>query len=195
MHRYFQFIAALLVGFLASSAAMAHVGIHSAGGSSAGWAHPFMGLDHLLAMVAVGIWAAQCGGRYLLLLPATFVATMAAGAVAGTFGLPLPQVEGMVALSVLVLGLLVALALNTRWVWPVSLVALFALFHGHAHGTEMPEFSAPWLYFAGFTIATAALHAIGVAAGVALKTRPGILRAGGAAIGLAGSWLLVSGLM
>jgi len=184
-----------LLGFIASGAASAHIGAHPEGGLATGLAHPFMGLDHLLAMVAVGIWAAQLGRRHLLLLPATFVATMAAGAVAGTYGLPLPQVEGMVALSVLVLGLLVALALNTRWALPVSLVALFALFHGHAHGTEMPEFSAPWLYFAGFTIATAALHAIGVAAGVALKTRPGILRASGAAIGLAGSWLLVSGLM
>ena len=194
MQRYFQITAALLAGFLVSSAAIAHVGIHSAGGFAAGWAHPFMGLDHLLAMVAVGIWAAQLGGRRLLLLPAIFVVTMAAGAVAGTYGLPLPQVEGMVALSVLVLGLLVALALNTRWVWPVSLIALFALFHGHAHGTEMPEFSAPWLYFAGFTIATTALHAIGVATGTALKTRPGILRAAGAAIGLAGSWLLIAAL-
>ena len=183
-----------LLGFIASGAASAHIGAHPEGGLATGLAHPFMGLDHLLAMVAAGMWAAQCGRRYLLLLPATFVATMAAGAVAGTFGLPLPQVEGMVALSVLVLGLLVALALNTRWVWLVSLVALFALFHGHAHGTEMPEFSAPWLYFAGFTIATAALHAIGVAAGVALKTRPGILRAAGAAIGLAGSWLLIAAL-
>jgi len=182
------------LGLIASGAVSAHVGVHPDGGFATGIAHPFIGLDHLLAMVAVGMWAAQRGGRHLLLLPATFVATMAAGAVAGTYGLPLPQVEGMVALSVLVLGLLVALALNTRWVWPVSLVALFALFHGHAHGTEMPEFSAPWLYFAGFTIATAALHAIGVAAGVALKTRPGILRAGGAAIGLAGSWLLFAAL-
>jgi len=182
------------LGLIASGAVSAHVGVHPDGGFATGIAHPFIGLDHLLAMVAVGMWAAQRGGRHLLLLPATFVATMAAGAVAGAYGLPLPQVEGMVALSVLVLGLLVALALNTRWVWPVSLVALFALFHGHAHGTEMPEFSAPWLYFAGFTIATAALHAIGVAAGVALKTRPGILRAGGAAIGLAGSWLLFAAL-
>ncbi len=181
-----------LLGLIASGAASAHIGAHPEGGLATGLAHPFMGLDHLLAMVAVGMWAAQRGGRHLLLLPATFVATMAASAVAGTYGLPLLQVEGMVALSVLVLGLLVALALNTRWYWPLSLVALFALFHGHAHGTEMPEFSAPWLYFAGFTIATAALHAIGVAAGVALKTRPGILRAGGAAIGLAGSWLLIA---
>jgi urease accessory protein len=70
-------------------------------------------------------------------------------------------------------------------------VAVFALFHGHAHGTEMPEFSGPWLYFAGFTLATAALHALGVAGGVALKTRPAILRAGGAAIGLTGAWLLL----
>lgn len=187
----------IFLGFLAlivSGAAFAHVGVHPDGGLAAGLAHPFMGLDHLLAMVAVGIWAAQLGGRYRLILPAAFVATMAAGAVAGTHGIALPQVESMVALSVLVLGLLVALAVSAKWYWPVALVALFALFHGHAHGGEMPAFSSPWLYFAGFLAATAALHAIGVAAGVALQARPGILRAGGTAIGLAGSWLLLAGL-
>ncbi len=182
------------LGLIASGAASAHTGVHAEGGLATGLAHPFMGLDHLLAMVAVGIWAAQLGGRHLLILPATFVAAMAAGAAAGTYGIALPQVESMVALSVLVLGLLVAFAASTKWHWPVSLIALFALFHGHAHGAEMPDFSAPWLYFAGFLFATAVLHAIGVAAGAALKARPGILRAGGAAIGLAGSWLLFAAL-
>jgi urease accessory protein len=183
-----------LSGLIASGAAYAHTGAHPEGGFATGLAHPFMGLDHLLAMVAVGIWAVQLGGRHLLILPATFVAAMAAGAVAGAYGIALPQVESMVALSVLALGMLVALAVKTRWHWPISLIALFAMFHGHAHGTEMPDFSLPWLYFAGFMIATAALHALGVAAGAALKTHPGILRTGGVAVGVAGSWLLVAAL-
>ena len=192
MVRKFRWIVGLLFGLAASGAAMAHVGVHSTGGFAAGLAHPFMGLDHLLAMVAVGVWAVQLGGRYLLILPSAFVAAMAAGAVAGTYAIALPQVEGMVALSVLVLGMLVALAVNAKWHWPVSLVALFALFHGHAHGTEMPDFSAPWLYFAGFLIATAVLHVIGVAAGSALRTHPAILKTGGVAVSLAGAWLLVA---
>jgi len=184
-----------LFGLAASGAAMAHVGDHSTGGFASGLAHPFMGLDHLLAMVAVGVWAVQLGGRNLLVLPATFVAVMAGGALAGTYGVALPQVEGMIALSVLVTGMLVALAANAKWQWPVALVALFALFHGHAHGAEMPDFSSPWLYFAGFLAATAILHALGAGVAAALKARPGILRAGGVAVSLAGSWLLVSGLL
>lgn len=184
-----------LSGLAASGAAMAHIGDHSAGGLAAGWAHPFMGLDHLLAMAAVGALAAQLGGRRLWLLPAAFVASMAVGAAAGTHGIALPQVESMIALSVLALGMLLAISAGAERLWPVALVALFALFHGHAHGTGMPGFSTPWLYFAGFLLATAVLHAIGVAAGVAFKARPAILRTGGVAVGLAGSWLLVSGLI
>jgi len=183
------------VGLIASGAALAHTGSHGGAGLAAGLAHPFMGLDHLLAMVAVGVWAVQLGGRNLIILPATFVAVMAGGALAGAYGTALPQVEGMVALSVLVLGLVVALAASTKWQWPVALVALFALFHGHAHGAGMPAFSSPWLYFAGFLLATAVLHAAGVAAGAALKARPALLRTGGVAMGLAGSWLLVSALV
>ncbi|HUF80285.1 MAG TPA: HupE/UreJ family protein [Burkholderiales bacterium] len=180
------------VGLTASGSALAHAGAHPGGGWAAGFAHPFLGLDHLLAMVAVGVWAAQQGGRYLLLLPSTFVAAMAAGAVAAAYGAGLPQVGGLLALSVLALGILVALAVKTSWHWPVALVALIAMVHGHAHGAEMPELSSPGLYFAGFLAATAALHALGTAAGTVLKTRPGILRYGGAAIGLAGSGLLVT---
>lgn len=191
MSRGIRWIAGLLFGLAASGAALAHTGDHGTG-LAAGLAHPFMGLDHLLAMVAVGVLAVQAGGRRLWLLPATFVSVMAAGAVAGAYGLALPQVEGMIALSVLVLGLLVALAASAEWRWPVALIALFALFHGHAHGAEMPGLSSPLLYFAGFIAATAVLHAIGVTAGVALKARPAILRTGGMAIGLAGSWLLVA---
>jgi urease accessory protein len=183
-----------LSALLGSGAAYAHVGVHPDGGLATGLAHPFLGLDHLLAMVAVGVWAAQLGGRNRVTLPAAFVVAMAAGAAAGAGGVALPQVESVVALSVLVLGLLVALAAGPSRHWPVALVALFALFHGHAHGGEMPAFSSPGLYFAGFLTATAALHATGVAAGVALKAHPGFLRAGGAAIGLAGIGLLLAGL-
>jgi urease accessory protein len=178
-----------LIGFIASGAALAHTGAHPGGGWVAGFVHPFAGLDHVLAMAAVGAWAAQAGGRCLVLIPATFVAAMAAGA-AAAHGVALPQVESMLALSVLALGLLVALAVKARSHWPVTLIALFAMFHGHAHGAEMPQFSSPTLYFAGFLAATSVLHALGVAAGVALKAHPGIQRAGGVALGLAGSWLL-----
>jgi len=168
------------------------VGVHADGGLSTGFAHPFFGLDHLLAMVAVGIWAVQIGGRSLVALPAAFVTFMAVGAALGAAGVHLPQVEGMVALSVLALGCAVGSSVRLAWYWAVPLVGAFALFHGHAHGTEMPDFSAPWQYFAGFAIAIAALYALGVAAGVLFKSRPAILRVGGAAIGLAGGWLVVS---
>jgi len=178
--------------FAASGVALAHVGDHGGAGIASGLAHPFMGLDHLLAMVAVGVLAVQLGGRHLWALPATFVTAMAAGAAAGVYGIALPQVEGMVALSVLVLGMLVAISASAKWQWPVALVALFALFHGHAHGTEMPALTSPWLYFAGFLAATAILHGIGVTAGAALKARPAILRTGGIAVSLAGAWLLVA---
>ncbi|HET9404505.1 MAG TPA: HupE/UreJ family protein, partial [Burkholderiales bacterium] len=86
------------------------------------------------------------------------------------------------------------LAVRTPWHWPLSLIALFAMFHGHAHGSEMPELSTPWLYFAGFVTATACLHALGVAAGAMLETHPRILRSGGVAVGLTGSWLLLAAL-
>ena len=175
-----------------SASAWAHVGVHADGGFSTGFTHPFFGLDHLLAMIAVGIWAVQIGGRSLVALPAAFVTFMAVGAALGAAGVHLPQVEGMVAFSVLALGCAVGSSVRLAWYWAVPLVGAFALFHGHAHGTEMPDFSAPWQYFAGFAIATAALHALGVAAGVLLKSRPAILRAGGAAIGLAGGWLVVT---
>jgi urease accessory protein len=179
-----------LVGMITSGAALAHTGAHAGGGWVAGFAHPFMGVDHVLAMVALGVWANQLSGHYRLLLPAVFVAAMAAGAAAAAQGIVLPQVESMLALSVLVLGILAALAVKTQWHWPVSLVALFAMFHGHAHIAEMPVLATPWLYFAGLLAAAACLLALGAAAATALQARPHILRAGGAAIGIAGTGLL-----
>lgn len=184
-------IALGLLGLIGSGTVMAHTGTHSGGGWAAGLAHPFMGLDHLLAMVAVGVWAMQLGGRSVLCLPAIFISTMAAGAVGGAYGIAIPQVESVVALSVLALGMAVALSIKARWEIAAGTVALFAVFHGHAHGAEMPAFAAPWLYFFGFAVATAALHALGAAAALASRARPGFIRAGGAAIGVAGTGLLL----
>lgn len=181
-----------ILGLFASGAAIAHTGIHAEGSLATGLIHPFLGLDHLLAMVAVGVWAVQLGGRYLLILPAIFVVSMAAGAIVGALGVAVPHVENGVALSVLVLGLLVALSVRAAWYWAVSLIAAFALFHGYAHGTEIPAFSQQWQYFLGFLIATASLHAFGVAAGVMLRRRPVTLRIGGAAISLLGAWLVLA---
>lgn len=149
---------------LFAGAASAHTGHHAVAGFSSGFGHPFSGLDHLLAMIAVGLWAAQQGGRALWAVPAAFVSAMLAGGALAWMGLPLPHVETGIAVSVLVLGLLVAA--RRRWgvVIGMAIAAGFALFHGYAHGLEMPQASSPALYAAGFTLATALLHAAGIAA-------------------------------
>lgn len=159
-----------------------------------GLAHPFSGLDHILAMVAVGLWAAQLGGRALWLVPLTFVLTMAAGGVLGFLGLPLPYVELGIAGSVLILGILVALASRLPLAASMMLVGIFALFHGYAHGAEMAINASALGYSLGFMLATATLHASGI--GIALAARQGwpaqLLRAGGAAIAVSGVWLLAA---
>jgi len=166
--------------------ALAHgEGAHSHGaGLIAGLAHPFSGLDHLLAMVAVGLWAAQKGGRALWILPLTFVGMMAFGGALGGLGISLLGIETGIALSVMVLGLLVAL--QSRWALPLagSMVGLFAMFHGMAHGVEMPNAASPWAYGLGMMAATAFLHATGVLAG--MKLREITLRITGAMISVAG---------
>lgn len=170
--------------------AEAHTGVHAlvAGGLPAGFAHPFSGLDHLLAMVAVGLWAASLGGAARWLVPASFVAVMALGAVAGTQGLALPAVETGIAASVMALGVLVALSVRIPAAAAVAVVAVFAVFHGHAHGSEMPQMAMPLAYGLGFGLATALLHGFGLAAGVALPRlgTPLVARAAGGAIALAG---------
>src|SRR5262245_41803488 len=128
--------AIMLMGF--GSAAVAHVGDHGPTGFVAGLAHPFPGLDHLLALVAVGLWASQLGGPALWLLPVTFPAVMALGAAIGIGGLALPWVEAGIASSVLVLGAVVALALRPSLAVSVPVIALFALLHGYAHGLDLP---------------------------------------------------------
>lgn len=156
--------------------AFAHTGVGATGGFAAGVAHPMLGLDHLLAMVAVGGWAALLGGRALWLVPAAFVAAMLAGGVLAISGVALPMVETMVALSVVVLGTLVAV--NARMVTGVgmAIVAAFAVFHGHAHGSELPAGLSVLGYGAGFALSTALLHGAGIV-GASLLGRLGSTRA------------------
>jgi urease accessory protein len=186
------------LGFTASLAwnpAWAHTyGAHGAG-LAAGFMHPILGLDHVLAMVAVGLWAAQRGGADLWRLPAAFIGAMITGMLMAVAGIGLPMVEFGIAVSVVLLGILVGLAARIPSPAAMVLVALFALFHGHAHGTELPETAVPVLYASGFVAATALLHGIGVGAGLLAKrfgarVAAHALRAGGALVALAGAILL-----
>lgn len=173
-----------------ASGAQAHPLAMHAAGFAAGLAHPFLGLDHLAAMLAVGLWAAQLGGRARLLVPLAFVTMMAVGAALAVSGVRLPAVEPAIGASVLVLGLLIAFAARLPLVLGLALTGAFALFHGHAHGSELPQAAAPLLYAGGFLLATAALHAAGLVAGSLLRGRYAwLVRAAGAV--LAGSGLLL----
>lgn len=181
------------------AAAHAHTfGAHDAGFVH-GFSHPLGGLDHLLAMVAVGLWAAQRGGKALWALPAAFVGAMIGGGLLGVAGIDLPAVELGIALSVVALGGLIALQSRLPLLASVGMVALFALFHGHAHGVEMPEAAAPLLYGAGFALATALLHGAGVGAALSLRglvqgrVGAALLRGVGALIGLGGVALVALG--
>lgn len=157
----------LATATLAPGLALAHVGHDHSFGLGSGFGHPFSGLDHLLAMLAVGFATARMN-RHLLTLPLAFIACMILGGVLGFSGIELPLVETGIALSVLVLGL-VMLATRLPLAAGLALTGLFALFHGHAHGTEMPEGSTALLYFAGFVTGTLLLHLSGYAMGRLVK--------------------------
>ena len=165
--------------------AHAHPG-HGAATGGIGWglAHPFSGLDHILAMIAVGLWAVQLGKRALWLLPLSFVCSMVVGATLGMGGVRLPFVEPAILASVIGLGALVAFATRLPLSASAALVSIAALFHGQAHGSEMPVNASGLLTAAGFVIATAALHATGIALGLTLQrtAHQRTLRLAGAAI-------------
>jgi urease accessory protein len=176
----------------ASSAAFAHPG-HNISGLAAGLTHPFSGLDHLLAMVAVGLWAAQGGGRKIWLLPATFMAMLAAGAGIAMQWQAMPLVESGIAASVLALGLLIALSLRLPVMLGVAVTALFGMLHGYAHGLELPASAAPAEYALGFLAATATLHLGGIAVGIASRDRYALLaKSLGIAIATCGAWMLAT---
>ena len=170
---------------LVPTLAHAHPG-HGAATGGIGWglAHPFSGLDHILAMIAVGLWAVQLGKRALWLLPLSFVFSMAAGAALGVGGVHLPLVEPAILASVIGLGALVAFATRLPLGASAALVSIAALFHGQAHGSEMPANASGLVTAAGFILATAALHATGIALGLTLQrtAQQRTLRLAGAAI-------------
>lgn len=160
----------LLLILLVPSLAQAHPGMpgHTHGFED-GLLHPLTGLDHICAMVAVGLWAAQRGGRALWLVPLTFISVTIIGDVLSMGGVGVPYVEQGIAASVLVLGIFIAAAVRLPLATSMVIVGLFALFHGYAHGAEMPETASGFAYGIGFIVATASLHLCGMAFGIAAQ--------------------------
>ena len=188
---------ALVAAALVATAmpAFAHTGVGAHGGLAAGFTHPLLGLDHLLAMIAVGLFAAARGGKALWLVPLAFVAMMAGGGALAMTGIQVPMVELGIALSVVVLGAAVALRLSLPVAGAMALVGAFALFHGHAHGAEIPAGASALTYAAGFVAATAMLHGIGLAIGMAAgygsrRTGQWAVRSAGRVMALAGVGML-----
>jgi urease accessory protein len=182
----------IVFGAAAVSPAYAHAGTGLAGGFESGCSHPFTGVDHLLAMVSVGIWGAFLGRPLVYALPVIFPLIMVGGAILGMFSLPIPPVELGIAASVLVLGLCVCLAFQApAWV-ACAIVATFAVFHGYAHGVELPSAADPVGYSVGFVLATGLLHSLGIGIGVLNALPKGILvtRGLGGAVAVAGAWYL-----
>jgi len=166
----------------------AHVQSGQAAGFFTGLKHPISGLDHVLAMIAVGLWGAQLGSPAVWMLPVAFPMMMAFGGFIGLVGLPLPGVEIGIALSAVLLGTVVARESRPSLAVAVLLVAFFAIFHGHAHGTELPKGQSGLTYSIGFVIATGCLHGVGIAIGLIHRWPAGkrALRAAGAIVALAG---------
>jgi urease accessory protein len=172
--------------------AQAHPGHDLTWDFSGGFAHPFSGWDHLLAMTAVGLWAAQLGGRARWFVPAAFVSVMALAAAGGHFFGAIPGTEQGIAASIFVLGLLIATNARLSVAAGMMLVGGFAVFHGVAHGAEMPATAGGFSYGMGFVLATALLHAVGLGLGFALKTRPTVARLAGGAMAVVGGLALVT---
>ncbi|BBK40265.1 hypothetical protein STVA_02850 [Allostella vacuolata] len=185
---------AALAGLL-PAVAQAHTGVDHAAGFAHGFAHPVGGLDHVLAMVLVGVLAFQLGGRALWAVPAAFVAVMAAGGGLGVAGIEVPLVEAGIALSIVALGVVVAAGVRWPLAAAMGMVGFFAVFHGYAHGAEMPADAGGLGYAAGFLLATALLHLAGVAVGFAVARATAgrgaaLVRSAGGAAALAGVAIL-----
>jgi urease accessory protein len=187
-----MFKRAILVATLLAAAtpALAHTGIHSVSGFMSGFAHPLGGLDHTLAMIGVGLFAAMLGRQALWALPLSFVGMMLVGGMLGMSGIDIPAVEIGIAVSVVALGTVVSLG----WRWPaaaaMALVGAFAIFHGHAHGAEIPAGSDATLYSLGFALASVMLHGLGIVFGLLSLRDVQAFRLAGAAIAAAGIFLV-----
>ena len=180
------------VALLAPVAALAHQETGQAAGFLSGLAHPVSGLDHVLAMVAVGLWGAVLGPPAIWVLPVAFPVVMALGGLLGLLGIPVPGVEVGIALSAIVLGAMVLAELRPSLWLTAGVVAFFAIFHGHAHGQELPEGTSALLYSLGFVVATGLLHAVGILLGEAHRWSTGrqAVRAAGGGVALAGLFFL-----
>jgi len=183
---------ALAAALLAPTAAWAHADLHPGGGFVAGFLHPISGLDHGVAMVAVGLWGAVMGPPALWLLPLAFPPVMALGGMLALLGVPLPGAEVGIALSGLVMGLMVLFELRPPLGLAALIVTTFAVFHGHAHGTELPVGAHALLYSLAFVIATGLLHLVGILLGEARRWPGGrtLVRVAGAGVALVGVWFL-----
>jgi urease accessory protein len=180
-----------------ASPAWAHTGTGLAGGFASGFLHPLTGFDHLLAMVSVGLWGAFLGRPLIVALPVIFPAMMAVGGALGIAGAPMPPVEIGIAVSVMVLGGVIAFAYRAPVWLACVIVAIFALFHGYAHGSELPSAADPVGYSVGFVLCTGMLHVAGIGIGT-VKDRPGgaiAVRVMGVGVALAGVWFLYTALV
>jgi urease accessory protein len=189
MHNTIARLLAASILFAASGTVSAHPG-HGISGFTTGILHPLNGLDHLLAMLSVGLWAATLGGNAQWKIPGAFVTMLVVGAMLGMHGIHLPLVEPFIALSVLLLGLAVTLTLRVPSSAAIAMVSLFALFHGHAHGSELIETASSYYHLLGITLASSALHLSGLIIGHSFKRHTWLLRSSGAAIAAMGIWLV-----
>ena len=190
-HQYGLLLGSAL--WLVPLAALAHVGQGDiAGGFLSGFSHPIKGLDHVVAMVAVGIWGAQLGAPAIWVLPVIFPLVMAFGGVLGAMGVPIPGIEIGIAVSAIALGALIAFAARPPlWIAAIA-VGVFAIFHGYAHGAELPEATNAIFYSVGFVVATGLLHALGILIGVIHRWAVGarVLRGVGGLISAFGVYFL-----
>ena len=189
-----RFLSVLALLLLIATPALAHEGGVAGAGFVTGFLHPILGGDHVAAMVAVGLWGAFLGAPAIWVLPVAFPLVMALGGALALLGLPLPGVEIGIAGSAVVIGAMVLLAFRPPLVIAAVIVAFFALFHGYAHGTEMPNAANPLAYAIGFVIGTGLLHLVGIALGLLTRMPQGALavRTAGGAIALAGLYFLAN---
>jgi urease accessory protein len=182
----------LVLVFLFAPTAFAHPQKGEAVGFLTGFRHPISGLDHVLAMIAVGLWSAQLGSPSIWLLPVAFPMVMAVGGMLGLMGVPLPGVEYGIALSAILLGAAVMFEVRPPLGIAAALVGFFAIFHGHAHGTELPAGQSALLYSMGFVIATGCLHGLGIAIGTLHRWPWGqkFLRVAGALVSMGGLFFM-----
>ena len=194
MHRRILLAACVLSACLAAPA-YAHTEAGVPGGLLSGFLHPLTGLDHMVAMIAVGLWGAQLGAPGIWVLPVAFPTVMALGGVLGVLGVPVPQPEVVIALSALLLGAAVAMSLRLPFWAAACAVAVFAVFHGYAHGAELPVSANPLAFGVGFVTATGLLHGLGITAGVLTRWRSGAIAVRVLGLGVAGCGIVFLGML